>query len=88
MLSQNVIFKTGKIVGAEALVRWQHPKKGIIPPNEFIPILEKNGLIGKMDYYIWDCVYKHLRKWIDNGHKAIPISVNVSRIDMVYSRCS
>lgn len=35
-----------------------------------------------MDYYIWDCVYKHLRKWIDNGHKAIPISVNVSRIDM------
>lgn len=75
-------IQTGKIVGTEALVRWQHPKKGIIPPNEFIPILEKNGLIGKMDYYIWDCVYKHLRKWIDNGHKAIPISVNVSRIDM------
>ena len=78
----NCNIQTGKIVGAEALVRWQHPKKGIIPPNEFIPILEKNGLIGKMDYYIWDCVYKHLRKWIDNGHKAIPISVNVSRIDM------
>lgn len=73
---------TGKIIGAEALIRWIHPEKGIIPPMEFIPILEKNGLIGKLDYYIWEEVFKSIKAWIDSGNQAIPISLNLSRIDI------
>lgn len=73
---------TGKIIGAEALIRWIHPEKGIISPLEFIPILEKNGLIGKLDYYIWEEVFKSVKAWIDSGKQAIPISLNLSRIDI------
>lgn len=73
---------TGKIIGSEALIRWIHPEKGIIPPMEFIPILEKNGLIGKLDFYIWEEVFKSIKAWIDNGNQAIPISLNLSRIDI------
>lgn len=73
---------TGKIIGSEALIRWIHPEKGIIPPMEFIPILEKNGLIGKLDFYIWEEVFKSIKAWIDDGNQAIPISLNLSRIDI------
>lgn len=67
------------IVGAEALVRWIHPVKGMIPPGDFIPLFEKNGFIIKMDQYIWEEACKTVRAWIDAGTKPIPISVNVSR---------
>lgn len=67
------------IVGAEALVRWIHPVKGMIPPGDFIPLFEKNGFIIKMDQYIWEEACKTVRAWIDGGMEPIPISVNVSR---------
>lgn len=69
------------IVGAEALVRWFHPQKGMIPPNEFIPVFEHNGFIFQLDQYIWEEVCRLLRKWLDEGWTPPPISVNVSRID-------
>lgn len=70
------------IVGAEALVRWIHPVKGMIPPGDFIPLFEKNGFIIKMDQYIWEEACKTVRAWMDAGIKPIPISVNVSRRHM------
>lgn len=71
-----------KIIGAESLVRWIHPEKGLISPGKFIPILEKNGLIGKLDFYIWEAVCQHIRKRLDEGQKIVPVSVNLSRVDM------
>ena len=60
---------TGRIVGLEALVRWNHPVRGLIPPGVFLPLLENNGLITKLDLFIWEEVCRKLRRWIDRGHK-------------------
>lgn len=75
-------LSTGRIVGLEALVRWNHPVRGIIPPGEFLPLLESNGLITNLDMYIWDLVCRKVRSWIDRGKRPIPISVNVSCVDI------
>lgn len=75
-------LQSGQPYGAEALVRWKHPKYGIISPAHFIPIFERNGFIGKLDYYMWETVCKILRRWIDEGYSPTPISVNVSRVNM------
>ena len=74
---------TGKIVGAEALVRWKHPERGMIFPGQFIPVLEKNGFISDLDLYVWEEACRYIRKWMDEGVKPVPISINVSRIDML-----
>ena len=73
---------TGKIVGLEALVRWMHPERGLIPPIQFIPMLERNGLITALDLHIWEEVFRALRAWMDAGQAPVPISVNVSRRDL------
>lgn len=67
--------------GAEALVRWIHPQLGFISPGMFIPLFEKNGFITKLDFYIWEEVCRELRKLLDEGIPAVPISINVSRMD-------
>lgn len=67
------------LAGAEALVRWVHPKEGFIPPNKFIPIFEKNGFILKLDDYMLEEIAKQQAQWIEQGRKVVPISVNVSR---------
>ncbi len=79
-------LETGKVVGAEALVRWNHPERGIIIPGTFIPIFEKNGFIMQMDAYIWESVCRLLRKWLDvmPDDRVVPVSVNISRAD-IYS---
>lgn len=69
----------GKVIGAEALVRWIMPGHGIVPPNDFVPVFEKNGFIIKMDQYIWEEACKLIRKWMDAGITPLPISINVSR---------
>ncbi len=79
-LQPKVSIATTEVVGAEALARWVHPLKGIILPDRFIPLFEKNGFIVKLDYLIWEKAFATLRKWIDEGYPPIPISVNVSRI--------
>ncbi|WP_167956739.1 two-component system response regulator [Anaerosporobacter faecicola] len=73
---------TESVIGAEALVRWIHPEYGFLSPGEFIPIFEKNGFISELDYYVWECVCQKIATWIETGHEVIPISVNVSRVDL------
>ena len=68
-----------KVGGAEALVRWIHPTEGFVPPGRFIPIFEKNGFILQLDDYMINEVAKYQAKWISEGKKVVPISVNVSR---------
>lgn len=76
-------LNTQQIIGAEALVRWKHPKLGMVAPSVFIPVLEKNGYITKLDQYIWDCVCARIREWIDEGIRPVPISVNISKTDIM-----
>lgn len=68
-----------KVGGAEALVRWIHPTEGFVPPGKFIPIFEKNGFILQLDDYMINEVARYQAKWISEGKKVVPISVNVSR---------
>lgn len=76
-----------EIIGAEALVRWHHPERGMIYPNEFIPIIEENGFIKRVDYYIWEEVCRFIRKCIDAGISCCPVSVNVSRVHLKDDEC-
>ena len=72
-----------KMVGAEALVRWSHGKLGMVSPAVFIPILENNGYITKLDQYIWEQVCSTIRKWVDNGVRPTPVSINVTKTDIL-----
>lgn len=71
-----------QIVSAEALVRWIHPVNGIIPPDEFIPLFERNGFIIKLDMYVLDCVCRQLASWRDENCRMVPIAVNISRVHL------
>ncbi|MEG1594189.1 MAG: bifunctional diguanylate cyclase/phosphodiesterase, partial [Oscillibacter sp.] len=75
-------LRSEKPYGAEALVRWQHPERGLLQPGAFIPVFEHNGFISKIDYYVWEEVCRLLHRWIDEGQSPAPISVNVSRMNM------
>ncbi|WP_146040654.1 EAL domain-containing protein [Raoultibacter timonensis] len=75
-------IRTGRIVGLEALVRWNHPEKGLVGPGEFVPFLEKTGFIVYLDRYVWDMACGLLASWIAEGRHPIPVSVNVSRADV------
>ena len=70
---------TQKLVGAEALVRWKQADGSYIPPFRFIPTAEKNGFITRLDKYVFKCVCKDQKRWLDEGRKIVPISVNLSR---------
>ncbi len=74
---------TGKIVGAESLVRWNHNTKGLVSPGVFIPVLEKTGFVPNLDRIVWKKVCQWLRSWIDRGYQPVPISINISRIDIL-----
>lgn len=76
-----------KIIGAEALIRWRHPERGMIYPNQFIPIIEENGFIKKVDYYIWQEACRFIKKCEEAGVKPCPVSVNVSRIHLQDNEC-
>lgn len=73
---------TGKLIGAEALVRWQKSDGTWLYPDEFIPILEKSGQIVKVDYFMYEEVFSYVRKRIDQRKPVVPISLNVSRIHL------
>jgi len=75
-------MESGKLIGSEALVRWIHPEKGIISPGVFVPVFEKNGFISALDQYVWECVCRDLREWIDEGYTVCPVSINVSRAEL------
>ena len=76
-------LNTRKVIGAEALVRWNHPVLGVVSPAVFIPVLESNGYITKLDQYIWEEVCKTIRVWIDEGVRPMPITVNVTKTDIL-----
>lgn len=81
-LQPKINLVTDKSYGAEALVRWRHPERGMISPGEFIPVYERNGIIGRLDQYMWRHVCMLLRRWLDEGKNPNPISVNVSRVNI------
>lgn len=73
---------TGAIVGAEALVRWNHPKYGVVSPGRFVPMLEQAGQISRLDVFVWRSVVRMLARWEREGRNLVPISVNVSMVDI------
>ncbi len=71
-----------EVIGAEALVRWNHSSKGLLSPNVFIPIAEKIGLVKEIDFYVFSAVCKQLNQWKAEGKEIVPISVNFSRVHL------
>lgn len=72
---------SGRIMSAEALVRWNHPQRGMISPAVFIPLFERNGFVSVLDRYVWESVCQMLRRRLDEGKEVVPVSINVSRVD-------
>lgn len=78
-LQPKVHLETGKVCGAEALVRWIHPEKGIIYPSDFVPLFEANGKICQLDVHMFEQVCNVLNRWKQENRPLIPISINLSR---------
>lgn len=76
-------LNSGEIIGMETLVRWNHPRKGLLPPEDFIPAFEKTRFISCLDAFVWERVCQYLRGWINAGYKPFPVAVNVSRLDLL-----
>lgn len=74
---------TGRLIGAEAFVRWIHPRLGTVLPIEFIPIFEQTGFVTHVDAFVWQRTCTNLRCWQDQGLQTVPISVNFSRMDLL-----
>ncbi len=80
-----VSVSTGQVVGAEALVRWQHPTRGLVFPDAFIPVAEHTGLIGPLTHYVLDAALAQARTWLDDG-RPLPVSVNLSARNLLDER--
>jgi len=78
---QPLVDTSGRVVGAEALVRWNHPEYGFLPPTRFIPVFEQNGMIAEVDRYMWRRACEQLCQWRDNE---LFISVNISPKDFYF----
>lgn len=78
-LQPKVRLEDRRVCGAEALVRWQHPTKGILTPSVFVPVFEKYRLIPRLDQFIFEEVCRTLARWKDEGRELCTISVNLSR---------
>ena len=74
--------KPPKLVGAEALIRWMHPELGMIAPPDFIPLLERAGMIAEVDKYVWSLAARQIARWRAEFGVTIPVSVNLSRVDV------
>ena len=71
-----------KLCSAEVLIRWQHPTYGNVRPDHFIPLFEENGLVNELDRFVWREAAKQIKRWKDMYGVTIPVSVNVSRVDI------
>jgi EAL domain-containing protein (putative c-di-GMP-specific phosphodiesterase class I)/GGDEF domain-containing protein len=71
-----------RCIGAEALVRWQHPELGMIRPDDFIPLFEKSGQIGLLDKFVWEETARVIARWRELYGVTVPVSVNLSRVDV------
>lgn len=75
-------LSTNRACGAEALVRWDHPLRGMISPGSFIPVFEQNGFIVQLDHFVWEQVCRLLQSWLKMGRTVHPVSVNISRVSL------
>ena len=75
-----VDMNTGEVVGCEALVRWNHPERGLLMPNAFVPYFEKKGLIVRVDFYMFEQVCRAIRRWLDEGVPVVTVSCNFSQL--------
>ena len=78
-----VDLKSGRVLSAEALVRWLHPQKGLLFPDYFIPVFERNGFIKRIDLYMFEEVCKILRNRLDSGKPVVPVACNFSRLHFI-----
>ncbi len=85
MYLQPLVRADGTVKGAEALARWNHPAQGLILPLNFISVVEKTGLIIRLDEYMWEHAAKKLREWKELGREDMTISVNISARDFYYA---
>ncbi|MGO5315616.1 bifunctional diguanylate cyclase/phosphodiesterase [Paraeggerthella sp. LCP19S3_G8] len=81
-LQPKICLESGRTIGAEALVRWDSPKRGLLPPGEFIPFFERNGFVIKIDLAVFEQSCKLIRSWIDAGIEPLPLSVNLSPLHL------
>ena len=79
MYQPKISLSDDKIVGAEALVRWNSPKLGLMTPDKFIPLFERNGFITKLDFFVYEEVFKFIHTRLLKGDHIVPVSVNMSR---------
>ena len=82
MLQPQCKISTKRVVGAESLVRWRRSDGTLVSPGVFVPVLERYGFVSDLDKYVWEEVCAWQRRWIDGGHRPLPVSVNVSQIDI------
>src|SRR5450759_1642951 len=80
-----VSISTGDVIGAEALVRWQHPDRGLVPPDDFIPLAEHTGLIGPLTRHVLDSALAQVRVWADAG-RPLQVAVNLSARNLLDER--
>ena len=78
----NVQSEPPRLASAEALIRWQHPELGLIPPCDFIPLFEGNGQISVVDKYVWAEAARQIAEWKEKLGISVPVSVNLSRVDI------
>lgn len=81
-LQPKILIKHNSVVGAEALVRWKNKKHGMIFPDQFIPVLEQNGFIKLLDFYMLEQACIFLKKCVTNNTHVLPISVNFSKVNI------
>ena len=78
----NVQVNPPRLSSAEALIRWKHPELGMISPGDFIPLFERNGLIGIVDNFVWKQAARQIAEWRKKYDFVLPVSVNLSRVDI------
>ncbi|MBR4514193.1 MAG: EAL domain-containing protein [Lachnospiraceae bacterium] len=78
--------ETPVLKSAEALIRWNHPEFGMLPPSRFVPLFEQNGLIQLLDHFVWKEAARQIKEWKGRLGKTVPVSVNVSRMDIYDDR--
>ncbi|MBR6673407.1 MAG: bifunctional diguanylate cyclase/phosphodiesterase, partial [Mailhella sp.] len=81
-LQPKVNIRTNMVTGAEALVRWNHPMLGFLPPNVFLPVLERNARVAQLDLWVFREVCRLLNRWDREGREIVPIAVNLSRVHL------
>ena len=81
---QPIVDREGKVIGAEALVRWDHPEHGLLPPARFVPVLEESGLIPDVDRHMWRCACAILQRWAAAGRADLFICINISPKDFYF----